>query len=243
MTKFVFFIQTPWESAEIRVVRLIDQFRHLIEQSDDLYSVEKQKLVNELQKIDVQIGLRKVSSTLSIEFPELNSNSYLDYVHLFSSMISNDEFFNFDRPIYFSLDHVLFLPYRFLFQFHRSLEYFLGKLLLKIFRRTIGKNPFHIECFFHSSDENDLRISGNDEEILYLFFRSKFLNEKNIFLDQYLWPFISQNSVLKKFLVDFTSENLCNQSTTNNTFLTDDIHLVFRCSQLNSIEKSKCSVT
>jgi hypothetical protein len=90
-------------------------------------------------------------------------------------------------------------------------------------------------------------IDTNDEHIIYLLFRSKFLSEQNITFDEYLWPFMNANSLMKQFLINYTADNYCHSLNTyqlylNNTYLIDDVYLVFHCQQASSIKQSKCIV-
>jgi hypothetical protein len=122
------------------------------------------------------------------------------------------------------------------------------RFLIKIFTQTIQSNPFYIECLIKSFDDSNATIIDiNDEHIVYLLFRAKFLSEQNIILDEYLWPFMSANSLMKQFLINYTADNYCHNSNTyqlylNNTYLMDDVHLVFHCQQASSIRQSKCTV-
>jgi hypothetical protein len=91
-------------------------------------------------------------------------------------------------------------------------------------------------------------IDSIDEHIIYLLYRSKFLLEQNIIFDEYLWPFMSANSLMKRFLINYTADNYCHSLNgyhlfLNNTYLIDDVHLVFHCQQASSIKQSKCTVT
>jgi hypothetical protein len=59
---------------------------------------------------------------------------------------------------------------------------------------------------------------------------------------------MSANSLMKHFLIDYTAKNYCQNSNgynlfLNNTYFIDDVHLIFRCQQANSIKQSKCTVT
>lgn len=103
-----------------------------------------------------------------------------------------------------------------------------------------------------SDDEQDLinttKLSSDDESIVYLLLRSKFLSEQKLILDEYLWPFTNANSLMKNFLIDYTANNYCktfngNDLFRNNTYFIDDIHLIFHCQQASLIKQSKCTVT
>jgi hypothetical protein len=88
---------------------------------------------------------------------------------------------------------------------------------------------------------------SNDEHIIYLLLRSKFLFEQKIILDEYLWPFMSANSLMKHFLIDYIANHFCQNSNgynrfINNTYFIDDVHLIFHCQQANLIKQSKCTV-
>ncbi|CAF1410809.1 unnamed protein product [Rotaria sordida] len=235
------------DSIKINVENLINRFRSLIEQSDHLFIEEKKLLINELNQIKISFGYYP-SKSLNF-FPDLNSFSYLEYVQLFS-LISYDqqEHLYAIEPIYNQLNHTLFIPYGFIYLSNNSIEYPIMKFLLKILSQTIQSNPFYIECLIKYFDDlNTTIININDENIIYLLFRSKFLFEQNIILDEYLWPFMSANSLMKSFLIDYTANNYCQSLNAyhlflNNTYLIDDIYLVFHCQQASSIKQSKCSV-
>jgi hypothetical protein len=225
---------------------LINRFRLLIEQSDNLFFKEKKLLINKLNQIKLLIG--HYSSSFN-SYPYLNSSSYFEYVQLFSSLPYDQQEHSYSiEPIYYPLNHTLFLPYGFIYLSNHSIEYPIIKILLKILSKTIQSNPFYIECFIKSFDDsNTTIIDNNDDHIIYLIFRSKFLFEQNIVLDEYLWPFMTANSLMKHFLIDYTANNYCHNSNTdqlflNNTYLIDDVHLVFNCQQASSIKQSKCTV-
>lgn len=152
------------------------------------------------------------------------------------------------EPIYNPDNHTLFLPYGFLYVFNNSIEYTVMKFILKTLFETIHSNPFYIECLIKSVDElNTTMINVNDEHIIYLLSRSKFLIEQSIILDEYLWPFMSANYLMKRFLIDYTVNNYCHNFNSyhlflNNSYLIDDIYLVFHCEQASLIKQSKCSV-
>jgi hypothetical protein len=120
--------------------------------------------------------------------------------------------------------------------------------LLKILSQTIQSNPFYIDCLIKSFDDlNSTTIDINDEHITYLLFRSKFLFDQRIIFDEYLWPFMNANSLIKRFLIDYTANNYCQsldayQVFLNNTYLIDDVYLVFHCQQASAITQSKCTV-
>lgn len=225
---------------------LLNRFRLLIENSDHLFTEEKNLLIKELNQIKIFFG--HYSSLVNYN-SNLNSSSYLGYVQLFSSMPYDQQEHSYAiEPIYNSLNHTLFLPHGFLYLSNNSIEYPLIKLLLKILSKAIESSPFHIECLIKSIDDsNTTTIDIDDEHIVYLLYRSKFLYEQNINLDEYLWPFMSANSLMKRFLIDYTANNYCHNLDAyylfqNNTYLMDDVYLVFHCQQASSIQQSKCSV-
>ncbi|UJR26023.1 hypothetical protein I4U23_007369 [Adineta vaga] len=243
--------QTILNSRKILVENLINRFRLLTEQSDHLFVNETTIIRNELNQLQIRIGHYSIPNdyTLSNTF-----SSYLEYVQYLSSISSDEhERSYYIEPIYYPLNHTLFLPFGFLSQSNISIEYHLIKLLIKILRLSIETNPYHIECALKSyedeQDENNLKKHlFNDESIVYLLLRSSFLSEKNINLDDYLWPFMSANLLMKRFLIEYTAENYCqtannNDFFRNNTYFIDDIHLIFRCQQANFIKQSKCTVT
>jgi hypothetical protein len=242
----IFFIQISPDSINTTVQNLINHFRLLIEQSDNLFSKEKNLLINELNQIKIIIG--HYSSSFP-SFPYLNSSSYLDYVQLFSSIPYDQEEHSYSiEPIYSPINHTLFLPYGFIYVSNNAIEYPLIKFLLNILSKLIQSNPFYIECLIKSFDDlNTTMIDTNDEHITYLLFRSKFLSEQEINLDEYLWPFMSANSLMKQFLINYTADNYCQSLNSynlflNNTYLIDDVYLIFHCQQASSIKQSKCTV-
>jgi len=242
----LFFIQIPHDSIKTTVQNLINRFRLLIEQSDNLFPKEKHLIINELNQLKILIG--HYSSSFP-SYPNLNSTSYLDYVQLFSSIPYDQQEHSYSiEPIYSPLNHTLFLPYGFIYLLNNSIEYPLLKFLLKILSKNIQTNPFYIECLIKSFDDlNTTIIDTNIEHITYLLFRSKFLSEQNIILDEYLWPFMNANSLMKQFLINYTADNYCQSLNTyqlflNNTYLIDDVYLVFHCHQASSIKQSKCTV-
>ncbi len=157
------------------------------------------------------------------------------------------------EPIYYPLNHTLFLPFGFLSLSNSSIEYHIIKLLLKIVRLTIQSTPYNIECLLKSTDDeqdflNTTKLLSNEEHIVYLLLRSKFLVDQDIVLDEYLWPFMSANSLMKRFLIDYTANNYCQNWNgydfyQNNSYFLDDVHLIFHCQQASSIKQSKCTVT
>jgi hypothetical protein len=194
----------------------------------------------------IHIGYYSSSFTSLSNF---NSSSYLEYVQLFSSLPYDQQVHSYSiEPIYSSLNHTLFIPYGFIYVNNNSIEYPMMNFLLKIFSQTIQSNPFYIECLIKSFDDtNTTIIDFNNEHIIYLLFRSKFLSEQNIILDEYLWPFMSANSLMKQHLINYTANNYCHNVHTyqlylNNTYLMDDVYLVFHCQQASSIKQSKCTV-
>ncbi|CAF0886876.1 unnamed protein product [Adineta ricciae] len=238
--------QISVESIRIIVENLINRFRLIIEQSDHLYMQEKTVLIDQLNQIKVSIGHPSLSLTT---LPSLHSLSYLDYVQLFASMSSDHQAYLYStEPIYNPMNHTLILPYGFIYLSNHSIEYPLVKFLLKLLSQTIQSNPFYIECLIKSFDDsNSTTVDTNDEHITYLLFRTSFLYDHKIIFDEYLWPFMSANSLIKRFLIDYTANNYCQNSNAyqlflNNTYLYDDISLVFHCSQASSIKQSKCSV-
>lgn len=241
--------------TRILTENLINRFRLLTEQSDNLFLEEKRQILNELNQIQIHIGY--ISSNDKSNDQTISSSnqfsSYIDYVQYYSSIpYDQEERSYFIEPIYYPLNHTLFLPYSFLNFSKTSVEYHLIKLLLKIFRLNIQSNPYHIECLLKSfEDDTDLsnvtKFSLNDEHIIYLLLRTKFLLEKNINLDEYLWPFMSANFLMKRFLIDYTANNYCRNFNGynlygNNTYFMDDIHLIFDCQEASSIKQSKCTV-
>ncbi|CAF3780866.1 unnamed protein product [Adineta steineri] len=242
--------QTSLNITKILIQNLIDRFRLLTELSDHLFPNEKNLIFNELNQIHIQIGHYSSSYNIST----LNKfSSYLEYVQ-YLSLIPYDEQERsyYIEPIYYPLNHTLFLPFGFLSRSNKSIEYHIIKLLLKIIRSNIQSNPYHIECSLKSyDDEQDLlnikKLLTNDESIIYLLLRTNFLSEQKIILDEYLWPFMSANSLMQRFLINYTAYNYCNNSNgyelfQNNTYFIDDIHLTFRCQQANLIKQSKCTV-
>jgi hypothetical protein len=58
---------------------------------------------------------------------------------------------------------------------------------------------------------------------------------------------MSANSLMKRFLIDYTANNYCRNINgydlyKNNTYFIDDVHLIFHCQQASSIKQSKCTV-
>ncbi|CAF3613550.1 unnamed protein product, partial [Rotaria sordida] len=111
----------------------------------------------------------------------------------------------------------------------------------------------NIECLIKSSDDeqdfiNTTKLFSNNESIIYLLLRSKFIFEQKIILDEYLWPFTNTNTLMKIFLINYTANNYCRNLNgydlfRTNTYFIDDIHLIFRCQQADLIKQSKCTVT
>ena len=197
--------------------------------------------------MQILLGHYKSAET---EIPVLDSVSYLDHVKLLSRLPNDQAERSYQiEPIYDRENQTLFIPYGFLYLSNDSIEYSLLKLLLTIVRRTVQSNPFNIECFIKSSDDTDATmINANDEHLVYLLLRSKFQTDRQIIMDEYLWPFMSANTLMKRFLIDYAAFNYCPSSNgyetfTNNSYLTDDIHLVFHCPQASLIKQSKCTVT
>ena len=224
----------------------MDRFRARTEQSDYLYFTEKKLIVDELNRIEILIGHYAAVPT---DAP-VRTSSYLDTVRYFASLpYDHHEHSYHIEPIYYPANHILFIPYGFLSLSNASLEYSIVKLLLKVLRQTIRSNPFNIECLIKSSNDIDSPTAdADDEHIVYLLFRSKFLSEEHIVLDEYLWPFMSANTLMKRFLIAYTANYFCPSDDgrrlfRNHTYLLDDIHLVFHCPQASSIRQSKCSVT
>lgn len=229
---------------------LISRFRSLTEQSDHLFPDEKKQILDRLNQIHIQIGHY---STFDFNSPLPKFSSYLEYVQFYSSIpYDQSERSYYIEPIYYPWNHTLYLPFGFLSFSSTSIEYSILKLLLKIIRSTISSDPYHIECSLKSIDDeqdylNNSRILSDDENLVYLISRSKFLLEREIILDEYLWPFMSANSLMKRFLIDYTAMNFCSNEHgydlyRNNSFYFDDIHLIFRCQQASSIKQSKCTV-
>lgn len=242
------------------VENFIEKIRHLTEQSDHLYGQEKKSLIDYLNRIQVFIG-HYPSETSSNSDPfssfESDSTSYFELVrHL--SKVSHDQTdpSYFIEPIYFPSNHSIYLPYGFLFVSNQSLNYHLIKFFLKILREHLKTNPFRIECFLRSStlsfslideEENDEKSSSNDEELTYIYLRSKFTFEQKILFDEYLWPFMNANIEMKRFLIDYTAKNFCSsrngiQRWMNNSYLLDDVYLIFHCPQATTIKQSKCTI-
>ncbi|CAF1948065.1 unnamed protein product [Rotaria magnacalcarata] len=238
--------QIVLDSTRKNVENLINRFRLLIEHSDHLFTEEKNILIKELNQIKIVLGHYSIPVNT---IPDENLSAYLGYVELFSSMSYDQHEHSYAiEPIYNSINHTLFLPYGFIYLSNHSIEYSLIKVLLTILSKPIQSNPFHIECLIKSIDDsNTTMIDIDDEHTIYLLYRSKFLFEQNINLDEYLWPFMSANGLMKRFLIDYTANNYCHSLHSytlflNNTYLMDDVHLVFHCPQASSIEQSKCSV-
>lgn len=237
---------------KLLVENLFNRFRLLTEQSDNLYSNEKQVILNQLNEIHLRIG-HYSSSSSSRNVSIKNFSSYIKYVQYYSSIpFDNEERSYFIEPIYYPLEKILFLPFNFISQSKIKIEYQLIKLILKIFRLNVSTRPFHIECLIRSLDDeydysNQTKLLSNDEHLTYLLLRSKFLHEQEIVLDEYLWPFMSANSLMKHFLIDYTVKNYCSARNgwhifQNNTYLNDDIYLIFHCQQASLIKQSKCTV-
>lgn len=235
---------------KIHVENLIHRLRSLTEQSDHLFSDEKMRILEQLNQIHIQIGHYSIVDFNS-SLPQFSS--YLEYVQFYSSIpYDQTERSYYIEPIYYPLNHTLYLPFGFISSSSTSMEYSILKLLLKIVRSTIISDPYHIECSLKSIDDeqeylNNSRTLSDDENLVYLISRSKFLFEREIILDEYLWPFMSANSLMKRFLIDYTARNFCSNEDgydlyRNNTFYLDDIHLIFRCQQASSIKQSKCTV-
>ena len=240
-------LQISLETIRIQAQILIDRFRLLAEQSDYLYFVEKKLIIKELSQIRIVLGHYNSSWTV---MPALDSVSYLDYVQLLSRIPYDQVERSYHiEPIYYRDNQTLFIPYGFLYLSNDSIDYSLLKLLLTIVRQTIRSNPFNIECFIKSTEDNDATMSNsNDEHLIYLLLRAKFQSDRQIIMDEYLWPFMSANTLMKRFLIDYTASTYCPSSSgfetfVNNTYLTDDIHLVFHCPQASLITQSKCTVT
>lgn len=230
---------------------LINRFRLLTEQSDNLYLNEKHLLLNQLNKIQIRIG--HYSSLPSISLSN-DLSTYLEYVQSFSTMpYDKHERSYYVEPIYYPSSHTLYLPLGFLSLSNNTIEYHVTKILLKILRLTLKSNPYHIECLLKSSDDeidsvNATKLSSSDESFVYLLTRSKFITEQRLILDEYLWPFTSANSLMKNFLIHYAANHYCQSLNgyyfyTNNTYLIDDVHLIFHCRQASSIKQSKCTVT
>ena len=230
--------------------KLINRFRLLTEQSDHLFSDEKKPILSELNQIQIHIG--HYSPLNSTPSPQKFS-SYIEYIQFYSSLPYDQQERSYDNePIYYPVNHTLFLPFGFFSSANASIEYPILQLLLKILRSNIQSTPYHIECLLKSPDEeNDLsnstKVISNDEDIVYLLSRSKYLLEQEIILDEYLWPFMSANSLMKRFLIDYTANNYCPNRNgyeffRNNHYLIDDVHLIFHCPQASSIKQSKCTV-
>ena len=245
------YIQISIDLINTTVYQIINRFRLLIEQSDNLFSTEKRLLINQLDQMKILIG--HFSSPFAVlPVANLQVSSYLEYVQFFASFPYDQRVKSYSiEPIYTSSNHTLFLPYGFLYLTNHSIEYSLMKFLLKTLAQTIQSNPFYIECLIKSFDDSNTTstttMNYTDEHIVYLLFRSKFLSEKTIILDEYLWAFMSANSLMKQFLINYTAENYCpnanaSQLFQENTFLIDDVHLVFYCQQASSIRQSKCTV-
>ncbi|CAF0771395.1 unnamed protein product [Adineta ricciae] len=242
--------QTIVNTTKVLIDNIIDRFRLLTEQSDNLYVNEKNLIRNQLNQIVIRIGHYSIPNDY---FLSNISSSYLEYVQYLSS-ISPDEHQRsyYIEPSYYPSNHTLYLPFAFLSQSNISIEYHVSKLLLKILRIATETNPYHIDCSLKSYDDepdanNTKKHLSDDESIVYLLLRSNFLTEKNIFLDEYLWPFMSASSHMKRFLIDYAASSYCRalhgkDLYRNNTYLIDDIHLIFRCQQANWIKQSKCSV-
>lgn len=233
------------------VENLIERFRSLTEQSDHLFSNEKKQILDRLNQIHIQIG-HYSSREFNISLPKFST--YIEYIQFYSSIpYDQSERSYYTEPIYYPSNHTLFLPFGFVSSsFNSSLEYPIVKLLLKLIRSTIQSQPYHIECSLRSVEDehdtfNDSRFVSHDENFVYLLTRSKFLLEREIVLDEYLWPFMSANALMKRFLIEYTATNFCRNDDgydrfRNNTYFLDDIHLIFRCQQASSIKQSKCTV-
>ncbi|CAF0751645.1 unnamed protein product [Rotaria sordida] len=243
--------QTFINTTKTLVENLINRFRLLTEQSDNLFLNEKKQILNILSQIQIYVGHYSLLSNISLS-NELSS--YIEYVQLFLSIpYDKQERSYYIEPIYYPLNHTLYLPFGFLSLSKNSIEYHIIKLLLKILRLTIQSNPYNIECLIKSSDDeqdfiNTTKLSSNNESIIYLLLRSKFIFEQKIILDEYLWPFTNTNTLMKIFLINYTANNYCRNLNgydlfRTNTYFIDDIHLIFRCQQADLIKQSKCTVT
>ncbi|CAF4112785.1 unnamed protein product [Rotaria sp. Silwood2] len=243
--------QTFLNTTKTLVENVINRFRLLTEQSDNLFLNEKKQILNKLNQIQIYVGHYSSLPNISLS-DELSS--YIEYVQLFLSIPYDKQERSYDiEPIYYPLNNTLYLPFGFLSLSKNSIEYHIIKLLLKILHSTLHSNPFNIECLLKSSDDeqdiiNTTKLSSNNESIVYLLLRSKFIFEQKLILDEYLWPFTNTNTLMKTFLIDYTANNYCRNLNgydlfLTNTYFIDDIHLIFLCQEANSIKQSKCTVT
>lgn len=228
---------------------MILRFRSLIEQSDDLRSSQKQVLLDNLNKIKIKIG--EISDKNDINLDSSNDWSYLNYAQYLSGLNYDQTEKSYDiEPVYFPSSRTIYLPFGLIRHSNETIDYQLVKLLLKIFRETLSSNPFHIECFLQSN-ENDwstrTQRPSTDEQLTYIFLRSKYMEEKKILSDEYLWPFVKANELMKYFLIDYTAKHYCQMNLIdrhliNNTYLIDDVHLLFFCQKAALIKQSKCTI-
>jgi hypothetical protein len=234
-------------------MNLLQHFRSLTEQSDHLYPNEKKSIIDELNQIQVHTGYYP-SSRLTNRVSLPLQSTYLHYVQYLAALPYDDDISSYlIEPIYFPSNHTLYLPYGFLSRSKQSLEYHVIKLVFRIIRQQLSSNPYHVECYLHSSDHhaddwyNTSKLSSTDEQLVYIFLRSRFISDEKILLDEYLWPFMSANLLMKRFLIDYTANHYCRTRTgvdlwMNNTYLLDDTHLIFNCQQASSIKQSKCTI-
>ncbi|CAF1638548.1 unnamed protein product [Rotaria magnacalcarata] len=242
--------QTFLDDAKTLVENLINRFRLLTDQSDNLFLNEKKQILNQLNAIQIRIGHYSSQPNISLSN---DFSSYLEYVQFYLRIpYDKQEHSYYIEPIYYPSNQILYLPFGFLSLSSTSMEYHIIKILLKVLRLTILSNPYNIECLLKSSDDehdpiNTTKLSSNDESIVYLLLRSKFIAEQRLILDEYLWPFTNANSLMKNFLIHYTANHYCRNSNgpnayLNNTYLIDDVHLIFHCEQASSIKQSKCTV-
>lgn len=244
-------------NVQSSVDHVITRFRLLTEQSDHLYPREKKLILDELNQIQVHIGHYPSStSELSSTSEDLSAlSSYLHYAQYLSALpYDREESSYVVEPIYFPGTHSLYVPFGFLLASNQSFEYHVIKLFFKILRQHLSSNPYQIECFLRSPDHqedewpNNTRSAFNDEDLVYIFLRSKFIFDEKILLDEYLWPFMSANPLMKTFLIDYTANHYCQARHgdvlwLNNTYLLDDVYLMFHCQQASFIKQSKCTIT
>ena len=213
---------------------------------------EKRPILNELNQIQIRVSHPPAPLNNHSDY-----SSYLQYVQFLASIpYDRQQRAYYVEPIYFPHDHVLYVPHGFFSLYNHSLDYHVIRLLLKIIREHVQVSPYHIDCLLKSTtadDDDPDSLNGtpspvSDEHLVYLFIRSKFVSEQKIVLDEYLWPFMSANSLMKRFLIDYAATNYCQYAHgydlwLNNTYMMDDVHLIFNCQRATSIKQSKCTLT
>ncbi|CAF5160576.1 unnamed protein product, partial [Rotaria sp. Silwood1] len=94
------------------VENIINRFRLLTEQSDNLFLNEKKQILNKLNQIQIYVGHYSPLPNIVLS-DELSS--YIEYVQLFLSIpYDKQERSYYIEPIYYSLSNILYLPFGFL---------------------------------------------------------------------------------------------------------------------------------